>query len=54
MDGSGYEILSMKEAGVDPDITEDGTTFEENAFKMKYGLLQTFTLKKHKRGIIMR
>ncbi len=31
MDGSGYEILSMKEAGVDPDITEDGTTFEENA-----------------------
>ena len=31
MEGSGYEILSMKEAGVDPDITEDGTTFEENA-----------------------
>lgn len=31
MDGCGYEIISMKEAGVDPDIVEDGTTFEENA-----------------------
>ncbi len=31
MDGSGYEILSMKEAGVNPEIVEDGTTFEENA-----------------------
>ena len=27
----GYEILSMKEAGLDLDIVEDGTTFEENA-----------------------
>lgn len=27
----GMEILSMKEAGVDVDIVEDGTTFEENA-----------------------
>lgn len=26
-----YEILSMKEAGVDIDIVEDGKTFEENA-----------------------
>ena len=26
-----YEIISMKEAGVDVDIIEDGTTFEENA-----------------------
>ncbi|MGN0400504.1 MAG: XTP/dITP diphosphatase [Blautia sp.] len=25
------EILSMKEAGIEADITEDGTTFEENA-----------------------
>lgn len=25
------EVLSMKEAGVDPEIVEDGTTFEENA-----------------------
>lgn len=26
-----YEILSMTEAGIDLDIVEDGTTFEENA-----------------------
>ena len=26
-----YQILSMKEAGVDCDIVEDGTTFEENS-----------------------
>lgn len=25
------EVLSMKEAGIDPEIVEDGTTFEENA-----------------------
>lgn len=28
---SGYEIVSMKEAGIDVDIVEDGSTFEENA-----------------------
>ena len=27
----GEEIISMKEAGIDVDIVEDGTTFEENA-----------------------
>ena len=27
----GMEILSMKEAGVDIDVVEDGKTFEENA-----------------------
>lgn len=27
----GMEILSMKEAGIEADILEDGTTFEENA-----------------------
>ena len=27
----GYDIISMKEAGIDIDIVEDGTTFEENA-----------------------
>ncbi len=31
MEGTGYEILSMKEAGVAADPEEDGTTFEENA-----------------------
>ena len=25
------EIISMKEAGIDPEINEDGATFEENA-----------------------
>lgn len=29
--GDDYEILSMKDLGVDIDIVEDGTTFEENA-----------------------
>ncbi|MGN0368293.1 MAG: XTP/dITP diphosphatase [Wujia sp.] len=27
----GYEILSMKQAGIDIDVVEDGKTFEENA-----------------------
>jgi len=31
MENTGYEILSMKEAGVNPDIVEDGISFEENA-----------------------
>lgn len=31
MEDTGYEILSMKEVGVNPDIVEDGTSFEENA-----------------------
>jgi len=31
MEDTGYEIYSMKEAGVNPDIVEDGTSFEENA-----------------------
>lgn len=29
--GRRYEIVSMKEAGIDADIEENGTTFEENA-----------------------
>lgn len=31
MEGLDYEILSMKEAGIDTDIVEDGATFQENA-----------------------
>ena len=27
----GMEVLSMKEAGIQVDVVEDGTTFEENA-----------------------
>ena len=31
MEGSGFEVISMKEAGVNIDIEENGTTYEENA-----------------------
>ena len=31
MEGTGVEVLSMKEAGISVDVVEDGTTFEENA-----------------------
>lgn len=31
LDGMGMEILSMKEAGLLPDVEENGTSFEENA-----------------------
>lgn len=31
MEGLDYEILSMKEAGIDIEIEENGTTFRENA-----------------------
>jgi len=31
MEDLGIEILSMKEAGIDVDVEENGTTFEENA-----------------------
>lgn len=31
MEGTGVEVLSMKEAGISVDVIEDGTTFEENA-----------------------
>ena len=31
LDGLGLEILSQKEAEIQADVVEDGTTFEENA-----------------------
>lgn len=31
MEGTGFEVLSMKEAGVNIDIEENGATYEENA-----------------------
>ena len=31
MEGTGFEVLSMKEAGVSMDIEENGETYEENA-----------------------
>lgn len=33
LEGTGFEAISMKQAGLNPDIVEDGTTFEENALK---------------------
>ena len=33
LEGTGFEAISMKQAGLDPEIVEDGTTFEENALK---------------------
>lgn len=36
----GYEILSMKEAGIDVDIVEDGNTFEENAMIKAKALME--------------
>ena len=37
----GMEILSMKEAGVNPEIVENGKTFEENSL-IKRGLSMHF------------
>ena len=31
--GSGFEILTMSDVGIDVDVVEDGATFEENAAK---------------------
>ena len=31
--GEGYRVLSLKEAGIQAHVVEDGTTFEENAIK---------------------
>ena len=31
MEDTGYNVVSLKEAGIDIDIVEDGSTFEENA-----------------------
>lgn len=31
LDGTGWNVLSLKDAGIDTEIEENGTTFEENA-----------------------
>lgn len=33
LDSLGMEVISMEEAGIDIEVIEDGTTFEENAIK---------------------
>ena len=35
--GEAVKILSMKEAGIDMDIVEDGASFEENAATRRQG-----------------
>lgn len=47
LDGLGYEILSMTEAGVDIEVVEDGTTFEENA------LIKSRTIRDHVKNAIV-
>ncbi len=33
MEGAGIEVYSLKDKGIEIEVEEDGTTFEENAFK---------------------
>lgn len=33
LEGTGLSVISMAEAGIDIDVVEDGSTFEENALK---------------------
>ena len=50
------EVLSMKEAGVEADIVEDGTTFEENAVikaKAVAKCLLQSAVKEHSGAIVM-
>lgn len=53
---TGMEILSMKEAGIEADIVEDGTTFEENAVikaKAVAKLLAEDTERRHNDAIVL-
>lgn len=50
------QILSMKEAGIDADITEDGTTFEENAVikaKAVAGILQGHEEETYRNAVVL-
>lgn len=56
LDGMDMELLSMKEAGIEADIVEDGTTFEENAIikaKEVAKLLSLSGMKAHGGIIVM-
>lgn len=44
----GVEILSMKEAGIDVDVIEDGKTFEENAVIKATAISQCAICQEHK------
>lgn len=47
MEGSGYEIQSLRDAGIKVDIDENGSTFEENA------LIKAKALRPYTDGIIL-
>ena len=47
MEDSGYEVVSMKDAGIDPEIVENGATCEENA------LIKAQTVAKYTKDIVM-
>ena len=44
LNGTGRNVLSLKDAGIDADIEENGTTFEENA-KIKAEGIRNWCLK---------
>lgn len=48
----GFEIRSMKEAGIDIDIVEDGTSFEENAMIKAKAIADTLT-RRGERAIVL-
>ncbi|NDL67186.1 XTP/dITP diphosphatase [Anaerotalea alkaliphila] len=40
MKGSGFYVVPMEEAGIDLDVEEDGSTFEENAIKKAVEIME--------------
>lgn len=54
MQASGYEVISLKQAGIAVDVDENGTTFEENA-KIKAKAIWEITVKteNYKEAIIL-
>lgn len=53
LDGCGAEILSMKEAGLDLETEENGTTFEENALIKARAASDALAVKEGKRDCVV-
>lgn len=53
LDGCGAEILSMKEAGLDLETEENGTTFEENALIKARAAADALAAKEGKRDCVV-
>lgn len=53
LDGFGAEILSMKEAGLDLETEENGTTFEENALIKARAAADALAAKEGKRDCVV-